>query len=57
MQNKANFSKSQMFITSINTSNYNEKSELDTWSKQTQTKPISKSGWNVSAEDGMVFIK
>jgi hypothetical protein len=39
MQNEANFSKSQMFITPISTTNYNEKCTLDTWSKQTQTKP------------------
>jgi hypothetical protein len=40
MQNKANLSKSQMFITSINTVDYNEKIKMDTWSKRTQTKPI-----------------
>jgi hypothetical protein len=40
MQNKANFRKSQMFITLISTTNYNEKYAMDTWSKQTQTKPI-----------------
>jgi ribonuclease HII len=40
MQNKANFQKSQMFITLISTTNYNEKCTLDTWSKRTQTKPI-----------------
>jgi hypothetical protein len=40
MRNKANFQKSQMFITSINTTNYNEKATMDTWSKQTQTNPI-----------------
>jgi hypothetical protein len=40
MQNKPNFPKSQMFITVISTMNYNEKLKLDTWSKQTQTKPI-----------------
>jgi hypothetical protein len=39
MRNKANFSKSQMFITVILTTNYNEKLKLDTWSKQTQSKP------------------
>jgi hypothetical protein len=42
MQNKANFSKSQMVITLIKTINYNEKPTVDTWSKQTQTNPISK---------------
>jgi hypothetical protein len=40
MQNKAKFQKSQMFITLMKTMNYNEKYKLDTWSKQTQTKPI-----------------
>jgi len=40
MPNKANFLKSQMFITSIKTMNYSEKLKLDTWSKRTQTKPI-----------------
>jgi hypothetical protein len=40
MQNKANFQKSQMLITTVSTGSYNEKSKLDTWSKQTQSKPI-----------------
>jgi len=40
MRNEANFQKSQMFITVISTMNYSEKMKLDTWSKQTQTKPI-----------------
>ena len=40
MQNKANFRKSQMFITVVSTMDYNEKLTMDTWSKQTQTKPI-----------------
>jgi hypothetical protein len=40
MQNEPNLSKSQIFITSINTMDYNEKCKLDTWSKRTQTKPI-----------------
>jgi hypothetical protein len=40
MQNEPNFSKSQMFITPIATRNYSKKMKLDTWSKQTQTKPI-----------------
>ncbi len=40
MQNEPNFQKSQMFITVILTTNYSEKSTLDTWSKRTQTKPI-----------------
>jgi hypothetical protein len=39
MRNKANFRKSQMFITAIPTMIYSEKMKLDTWSKQTQTKP------------------
>jgi hypothetical protein len=42
MQNKANFSKSQMFTTLLKTTNYNEKAAMDTWSKQTQSKPNSK---------------
>jgi ribonuclease HII len=41
MQNKPNFLKSQMFITVISTTNYTEKQTMDTWSKQTQSKPIS----------------
>jgi hypothetical protein len=40
MQNEANFSKSQVFITVAMTMNYNGKSTMDTWSKRTQTKPI-----------------
>ena len=40
MQNEPNFSKSQMFITLIRTTNYNKKWTLDTWSKRTQTNPI-----------------
>jgi hypothetical protein len=40
MPNKANFQKSQMFITPVLTGNYSEKYKLDTWSKQTQSKPI-----------------
>jgi len=39
MRNKANFRKSQMFITVVPTMNYNEKLAMDTWSKQSQTKP------------------
>jgi hypothetical protein len=39
MRNKPNFSKSQMFVTLTKTTNYNEKAAVDTWSKQTQTKP------------------
>jgi len=31
-----------MFITVILTMTYNEKTEMDTWSKRTQTKPILK---------------
>jgi hypothetical protein len=42
MRNKANFRKSQMFITVVSTMNYNEKWTMDTWSKQTQTNPILK---------------
>ena len=40
MQNEPNFQKSQMFITAISTTNYNGKLTMDTWLKQTQTKPI-----------------
>jgi hypothetical protein len=40
MQNKPNFSKSQMFIIAIKTTNYSEKMKVDTWSKQTQSNPI-----------------
>jgi hypothetical protein len=40
MSNKANFRKNQMFITLIPTVSYSEKCKLDTWSKQTQSKPI-----------------
>jgi hypothetical protein len=40
MPNKANLSKSQMFITTVSTKSYSEKMKLDTWSKQTQSKPI-----------------
>jgi fermentation-respiration switch protein FrsA (DUF1100 family) len=42
MPNKANLGQSQIFITSVKTMNYNENLKLDTWSKRTQTKPISK---------------
>jgi hypothetical protein len=40
MSNKANFSKSQIFINTVKTTSYSEKSKLDTWSKQTQSNPI-----------------
>jgi hypothetical protein len=40
MPNKANFQKSQIFIMQVLTRNYNEKMKMDTWSKQTQSKPI-----------------
>jgi hypothetical protein len=40
MRNEPNFPKSQMVVTLVLTTNYNEKTTLDTWSKQTQTKPI-----------------
>jgi len=40
MRNEPNFSKSQMFITLIKTTNYNKKWTMDTWSKRTQTNPI-----------------
>jgi hypothetical protein len=39
MRNKANFKKSQMFTTLLKTMDYNEKLIMDSWSKQTQTKP------------------
>jgi len=42
MQNEPNFQKSQMIITLLKTTNYNEKRALDTLSKQTQSNPISK---------------
>jgi hypothetical protein len=42
MQNEPNLRQSQIFITALSTRSYNEKMKLDTWSKQTQTKPISK---------------
>jgi hypothetical protein len=40
MRNEPNFRKSQIFITAVTTMDYNEKSTMDTWSNQTQTKPI-----------------
>jgi hypothetical protein len=40
MQNEANFQKSQVVVTQVLTTNYNEKCKMDTWSKRTQTKPI-----------------
>jgi hypothetical protein len=40
MRNEPNFSKSQIFVTLIKTTNYSKKCKLDTWSKRTQTKPI-----------------
>ena len=39
MRNEPNFQKSQMLVTLLNKTNYNEKMKLDTWSKQTQTNP------------------
>jgi hypothetical protein len=39
MQNEPNFSKSQMIITLLKTTNYSEKCTLDTWSKRTQNEP------------------
>ena len=39
MRNEPDFSKSQMFITLIRTTNYNKKWTMDTWSKRTQTNP------------------
>jgi hypothetical protein len=39
MQNEPNFPKSQMLVTQVLTTNCNEKLTMDTWSKQTQTKP------------------
>jgi hypothetical protein len=39
MQNEPNFQKSQMVVTLVLTTNYNEKQTMDTWSKQTQSKP------------------
>jgi len=40
MQNKPNLGQSQIFVTVIKKNSYSEKSELGTWSKQTQTNPI-----------------
>jgi hypothetical protein len=40
MQNEPNFQKSQMVVTQVVTTNYNEKPTMDTWSKRTQTNPI-----------------
>jgi hypothetical protein len=40
MQNKPNFRKSQMVVTLVVTTNCSEKWSMDTWSKQTQSKPI-----------------
>jgi hypothetical protein len=45
-----------MFITVISTTNYNEKCKLDTWSKQTQTKPISKGKLTIK-ENGVVLLR
>jgi hypothetical protein len=56
MSNKANLGQSQMFITVISTTNYNEKMKLDTWSKRTQTKPIS-GGSNSSDKQGILALK
>ena len=39
MRNKPNLGQSQMFITVVSTTNYNEKWAMDTWLKQTQFKP------------------
>jgi len=50
MRNEPNFSKSQMFITLIKTTNYNKKWTLDTWSKRTQTNPI------LSASGGFIRL-
>jgi hypothetical protein len=50
MQNEPNFSKSQILITSISTMNYNEKPTVDSWSKQTQTKPISSASGGVDSK-------
>ena len=41
-QNKPNFRKTKMNIIPYMTRNYNEKWTMDSWSKQTQSNPISK---------------
>jgi hypothetical protein len=41
MRNEPNFQKSQMFITATVTMNCSGKMKMDTWSKRTQTNPIS----------------
>ncbi len=62
MRNEPNFSKSQMFITLIRTTNYNKKWTMDTWSKRTQTNPIlpafypPKAGWRVCPQRGRAAI-
>ena len=40
MRNEPNLRQSQIFITLTSKMSYNEKCELDTWSKRTQTNPI-----------------
>ncbi len=42
MPNEPNLGQSQIFISPMKTTDYNEKSKLDTWSKRTQTNPIYK---------------
>jgi len=39
MQNEANLGQSQIFIIQVSIVAYSENMELDTWSKQTQSKP------------------
>ena len=53
MRNEANFSKSQIFITAVLTTNYNKKATVDTWPKRTQTKPI-KANLVPSAVEGSI---
>jgi hypothetical protein len=62
MRNEPNLGQSQIFVTVVLTMNYNEKSKLDTWSKQTQTKPILKIrrvlfyfGYGVESAEGVQF--
>jgi hypothetical protein len=49
MRNEPNFQKSQMFITIVSTTNYNEKLTMDTWSKRTQSNPNLPAVANLSA--------
>ena len=56
MQNEPNLRKSQMFITSMKTRDYNEKMKLDTWSKRTQSNPILGVGCRVGKAVGELLV-